>query len=167
MDKDLQAQLDAANAKQAETDAALAKANKDAADATAQLAQFAESAKQSRTAGFVSFADSQIKAGKLLPKDKDAAVAVLGTLADAQPVSFAEGGATKTIPAAEWLKGLIENAKPLVSFSEQATGNAGTAQAGSGNGKTDAEIDVLAKAYSRQNKVSYAEALSAVVTFTS
>ena len=167
MDKDLQAQLDAANAKQAATDAALAKATQDAADATAQLAQFAESAKRDRTAGFVSFADSQIKAGKLLPKDKDAAVAVLGTLADAQPVSFAEGGATKTIPAADWLKALIENAKPLVSFSEQAAGNAGTAQAGSGNGKTDAEIDVLAKAYQRQNKVSYAEALSVICTFTS
>ena len=95
---------------------------------------------------------------------------MLGMLADAQPVSFAEGGATKTIPAADWLKALIENAKQLVSFSEQAPGTLGAAQAGSaglGNGKTDAEIDVLAKAYARQHKVSYAEALNNVVSFTS
>ena len=167
MTQELKDQLDAAKAKQIETDAALAKATQATADASAKLAEFAESAKLARTAGFTSFAEAQTKAGKLLPKDKEAAVAVLGMLADAQPVSFAEGGATKTLPAADWLKALIENAKPLVSFSEQAAGNAGTLQAGSGNGKTDAEIDVLAKAYQRQNKVSYAEALNNVVSFTS
>ena len=164
MDKDLQAQLDAAKAKQIETDAALAKATQDVATATAQLAQFAETAKRDRTAGYVSFADAQIAAGKLLPKDKEAAVAVLGTLADAQPVSFSEAGATKTIAPAEWLKALIAAGKPLVSFSEQAPGSVTTT--GQGVGKTDAEIDVLAKAHARQYKVSYAEALSAVVTFT-
>ena len=122
MDQTLQAQLDAAKAKQLETDAALDAANKVALTATAQLAQFAEAAKKDRAAGYVSFADAQIKAGVLLPKDKDAAVAVLGTLADAQPVSFAEGGATKTIPAAEWLKSFIANSKPVVSFGEHAAG---------------------------------------------
>ena len=165
MEKDLQAQLDAAKAKQLETDAALATATAATAAATAQLAQFAEGAKRDRTAGYVSFADEQIKAGKLLPKDKEAAVAVLGTLAESQPVSFSEGGATKTIAPVEWLKGLITAAKPLVSFAEQANG--AVAATGQGNGKTDAEIDTLAKTYARQNKVSYAEALSAVVTFTS
>ena len=164
MDKDLQAKLDAANAKQLETDAALDAANKLALTATAQLAQFAEAAKKDRTAGYVSFADAQIKAGVLLPKDKEAAVAVLGTLADAQPVSFAEGGATKTIPAAEWLKGFIANSKPVVSFGEHA---AGTLAGGQGTaGMTEAEIDAKAKAHARQHKVSYAEALTAVVSFT-
>ena len=164
MTQALQDQLVAAAAKQAQTDAALAKAISDTAAATAQLAQFAESAKRDRIAGYVSFADEQIKAGKLLPKDKEAAVAVLGTLADSAPVSFSEAGATKTVAPAEWLKGLMAAAKPLVNFSEQANGTVATT--GQGNGKTDAEIDTLAKAYARQHKVNYAEALGAVVTFT-
>ena len=164
MDQTLQAQLDAAKAKQVETDAALDAANKTALAATAQLAQFAEAAKTARTAGFVSFADAQVKAGVLLPKDKDAAVEVLGTLADAKPVSFAEGGATKTVPAAEWLKNFIASCKPVVSFGEQA---AGTLPGGAATpGMTEAEIDAKAKAYARQHKVNYAEALTAVVTFT-
>jgi hypothetical protein len=165
MDKDLQAQLDAANAKQRETDAALAAANQTALAATAQLAQFAEKAKQDRTAGFVSFADAQIKAGVLLPKDKDAAVAVLNALADAQPVSFAEGGATKTVPAAAWLQGFIAAAKSVVSFGEHAAGGLPEGQ-GSAAGLSEAEIDTKAKAYAKQHKVNYAEALNAVVSFT-
>lgn len=164
MDKDLQAKLDAANAKQLETDAALDAANKTALAATAQLAQFAEAARTDRKAGFVSFADAQVKAGVLLPKDKDAAVEVLNTLADSKPVSFAEGGATKTVSAAEWLKGFIANCKPVVSFGEQA---AGTLPGGAATpGMTEAEIDAKAKAYAKAHKVNYAEALTAVVTFT-
>jgi hypothetical protein len=166
MDKDLQAQLDAAKAKQIETDAALATANKAAETATAQLAQFAETAKRDRTAGYVSFAEAQIKAGVLLPKEKDAAVAVLDALADSQPVSFAEGGATKTVPPAEWLKTFISSRVPVVSFGEHAAGNGGNQPGQAANTMTDAEIDAKAQAYARQHKVNYAEALSAVVTFT-
>ena len=107
----------------------------------------------------------QVKAGRLLPKDAAAAVAVLETLADAQPVEFAEGGATKKLQPAEWLKGLITAAKPLVSFGEFAPGSAAPA-AGSAQGLSDAEIDTRARAYAAQHKVSYAEAVSAVVSFT-
>ena len=164
MDQTLQAQLDAAKAKQIETDAALDAANKTALAATAQLAQFAEAAKTARTAGFVSFADAQVKAGVLLPKDKDAAVEVLSTLADSKAVSFAEGGATKTVPAAEWLKSFISGCKPVVSFGEQAAGTLPGSAATPG--MSEAEIDAKAKAYALQHKVNYAEALTAVVTFT-
>lgn len=167
MDEQLKAKLAAAEAKQAETDKALAEAKAATDAANAQLAQFAEKAKAARTAGFVSFADAQIKAGVLLPKDKDAAVAVLNTLADAQPVSFAEGGATKTVPPAQWLMGLIAASKPVVSFGEHApAGAAAAGMPGSAAGKTDAEIDAAAKAHMRANKgVNYADALTAV-TFT-
>ncbi len=166
MDKDLQAQLDAAKAKQIETDAALLAANAATATATAQLAQFAETAKRDRTAGFASFAEAQIKAGVLLPKDKDAAVAVLDALADSKPVSFAEGGATKTVPPAEWLKNFIASRAPVVNFGEYAAGNAGNPAGLGNNTMTEAEIDTRAKAYARQHKVDYKEALSAVVSFT-
>ena len=151
---DAKAALDAKTAAEAE-----------AAAAKAQLAQFAEQARRDRHAGFVSFADDQVKAGRLLPKDKDAAVAVLETLADAQPVKFAEGGATKEVPPAEWLKGLLAAAQPVVSFGEFAPGTAAPT-AGSAQGLSDAEIDSRARAYATQKKVSYAEAVSAVASFT-
>ena len=166
MDKDLQALLDAAKAKQIETDAALLAANAATAAATTQLAQFAETAKKDRTAGFASFAEAQIKAGVLLPKDKDAAVAVLDALADSKPVSFAEGGATKTVPPAEWLKNFIASRAPVVNFGEHAAGNGGSQPGQAASTMTEAEIDTRAKAYARQHKVDYKEALSAVVSFT-
>lgn len=173
MDKELQAQLDAANKKAADANAALLETNAKLAsfaeatkDATAKLASFAEAAKVQRTAGHVSFAEGEVKAGRLLPKDQGAAVAVLDLLADSQPVEFAEGGATHKVTPVEWLKGFMANAKPVVSFGEHAPGTGHQPGAGSAKGKTDAEIDTAARAYARQNKVSYAEALGAVTSFT-
>lgn len=166
MTQELKDQLDAAHLKHAESNTALVAALAETATAKAQLAQFAETAKRDRTAGFVSFADVQIKAGVLLPKDKEAAVAVLGTLADAQPVSFAEGGATKTVAPADWLKTFISTRAPVVSFGEHAAGTLPGAGQGTA-GMTEAEIDAKAHAYARQHKVSYAEAASAVCSFTS
>ena len=163
MDKDLQAQLDAATKATDEATAAREKAEKEASDARAQLAQFAEKAKTGRTATFVSFADAQVQAGRLLPKDKPMAVATLEALADSAPVEFAEGDTTRKVSPAQWLQELIAAARPQVSFGEHAPGNAG---ASSARGKTDAEIDAAAKAYARQNKVSYTEALSAVTSCT-
>lgn len=163
MTQELKDQLAAAQAQNATLQATATQAAADAAAAQAQLAQFAETARRERLAGFTSFAEAQIKTGCLLPKEKDAAVAVLATLADATPVSFAEGGATRTVSAVAWLQDLIARAKPVVSFGEHAPGAAaapGTA------GLSDAELDARATAHARQHKVSYAEALSAVATFT-
>jgi hypothetical protein len=166
--EEMQAQIDAANKKTADANAAREAAEKKANEATTQLASFAESAKTQRNAGHVSFAEGEVKAGRLLPKDKGAAVAVLNLLAESQPVEFSEGDSTKKVTPVEWLKGLIANAKPVVSFGEHAPGAGHQPGAGSSKGKTDAEIDTDAKAYARQNKVSYAEALSAVTSsFTS
>jgi hypothetical protein len=165
MTKELQDQLAASQAQAAISDAARTKAEGEAAEANAKLAQFAEAAHRDRVAGFVSFCDAQIKTGCLLPKEKDAAVAVLTTLADSKEVSFAESGATKTVAAVDWLKGLIERAKPAVSFGEHAAGTLSVP--GSAAGLSDAEIDTRAKAYARDHKVNYAEALTAVVGFTS
>ncbi len=164
MDEETKARL-----AQAEADAAAAKAAQAAAEAAAQaaheqLAQFAEQQRAERHAGHVSFAEAQVKAGKLLPKDKETAVAMLDQLADAQPVEFAEAGVSKKVSPAEWLKGLIANAKPVVEFGEFAPGNGG--QGESAQGLSDAEIDKRAKAYVRQHNVSYSEALNQVVSFT-
>lgn len=158
MDKELQAQLDAANA-------AKEAAEKSAKEAREQLAQFAESAKRERLVGFTSFCEAQIKAGTLLPKEKDAAVAVLETLADAKEVSFAEGGATKAVPAVDFLKDLIARAKPVVNFGEHAAGAASTGLAT--KDMSDADVDKLAREHAAKHNVSYAEGLKAVtVSFT-
>lgn len=163
MDEETKARL-----AQAEADAAaakLAQANAEAATKAAQeqLAQFAESQRQSRHAGHVSFAEAQVKAGKILPKDKETAVAVLDQLADSQPVEFSEGGVAKKVVPAEWFKGLIEGAKPLVEFGEFAGGDAGGE---STKGMSDADIDKRAKAFAAQHNVSYSEALTKVVSFS-
>ena len=170
MSKELQAQLDEANAKLAaektareKAEAEKAAATKDADAAKATAASFAEQAKADRKAGFVSFAETQVKAGTLLPKDKDMAVATLEALADAAPVEFSEGSTTTKVSPANWLQGLIASAKPAVSFGEFAGGS--LAVAGNAKGKSDGEIDQAAKAYMSQNKgVNYAEALTAVTT---
>lgn len=174
MSKELQAQLDEANAKLAAETTARTKAEADAAahkktasDAQAQTASFAEKARADRKAGFVSFAEGQVQAGRLLPKDKAMAVATLDALADSAPVEFAEGDSTRKVSPAQWLQELIAGAKPVVNFGEFAPGNTPHAQQiqpGVAKGKTDAEIDTAAKAYARAHKVDYAEALNAVTT---
>lgn len=145
-----------------EAEAARKQAEAETAAAKTKLAQFAEQQRKDRHAAHVSFADAQVKAGKLLPKDKETAVAMLDSLAESQPVEFSEAGASKKVSPAEWLKGLIEGAKPVVEFGEFAPGGAG----GHRKDRTDAEIDTDAKAYAAKHNVSYSEALGKVVSFT-
>lgn len=162
MDKELQDQLDAANKLAADRQKELDAANAATKAANDKLAQFAETAKKQRHDGHVSFAEGEVKAGRLLPKDKGSAVAVLDLLADAQPVSFSEGDTTKTLSPADWLKGLITSAKPVVSFGEHAPGNLPAAGLATKD-MTDAEVDKLTREYMAANKVTnYAEAIKAV-----
>jgi len=163
MDEEIKARL-----AQAEADAKAAKEAQATAEAATkaaneQLAQFAERQRTERHAGHVSFAEGQVKAGKLLPKDKETAVAMLDQLAEAQPVEFSEAGATRKVAPVEWLKGLIEGAKPVVEFGEFAGGNSGGE---STKGLSDAELDMRAKAYAQQHNVSYSEAIGRVCSFT-
>lgn len=159
-----------ARAEKAEADAkaaaeAKAQAEAKAAAAEKALAQFAEQQRTQRHAAHVSFCEGLATAegehaGKLLPKDVQPAAAALDLLADAQPVSFAEGDTTRTVSLVEWLKTHLSSRAPVVQFGEFAPGNAGQRQAPP---KNDAELDTRAQAYARENRVSYAEALSAVV----
>jgi hypothetical protein len=158
--------LAAAEAAAKASDEARIKAEKATADALEKLAQFSEAQIKTRDAGFVSFAEAQFKAGKLKRPDASALPGVLSALADAKPVEFAEGGATKKVDPAEWLKSFIESGKPVVSFGEFAPGSADGGEQASVKGLTDAEIDTRAKAYAVQHKVQYAEALTAVCSFT-
>lgn len=164
MDEELKAKLAQAEKDLAAAQAEAAAAKKKADEATAAAASFAEKARADRKAGFVSFAEAQVKAGTLLPKDQAMAVATLEALADSQPVEFSEGDTTRKVSPAQWLQDLIAGAKPHVSFGEFAGGRELQA-AGGAKGKTDAEIDQAAKAWMASNKgVNYAEALRAVTS---
>ena len=167
--KAMQEQLAAEKKAREKAEADAAESKRKADTAQAETASFAERARADRKAGFVSFAETQVEAGRLLPKDKAMTVATLDALADAQPVEFAEGDTTRKVSPAQWLQDLIAKAQPSVSFGEFAPGHvSGQVQPGVAKGKSDAEIDKAAKDYARQHKVDYAEALTAVTTsFTS
>ena len=169
MDEELKAQLAQAKKDLATAQAATAAATAKAATAEATAASFAEQARADRKASFVSFAQAQVKAGTLLPKDEAMAVATLQALADVQPVEFAEGDATRKVSPAQWLQDVIAAGKPHVSFGEFAPGKStGQIQPGSARGKSDGEIDTAARTYMHTHKVDYAEALTAVTSsFTS
>lgn len=152
----------------AQTD--LQAANDAASAATAQVKSFAEKAAAERRAGFVSFAQAEVKAGRLLPKDQNIAVAALETLSAAgEPLSFSEGATTTQVTPLQmcaWLQGQMSSRKAIVSFGEQAGGSADDAGFDA-RGKSDAEIDQAARAYQVEHpEVSYAEALGKVTTFT-
>ena len=164
-----QADLDAAKQENATLKTQKDAADQAAADAKTQAASFAEKSRADRKAGFVSFAETQVQAGTLLPKDKAMAVATLEALADAKPVEFSEGDTTTKVSPSQWLQDLISKSKPAVNYGEFRPGNTGTkVQPGAAHGKSDAEIDQAAREYASQNKVNYSEALTAVTaSFTS
>ena len=154
----------------AKMDADLRAANERADTAQAQAASFAEKAALERRAGFVSFAESEIRAGRLLPKDKNTAVAALETLAAAgEPLSFAEGATTTQVTPLEmcaWLQGHMSSRTAAVSFGEMA-GGSHEATGFDARGKSDAEIDQAARRYQAEHPaMSYAEALTAVTSFS-
>ena len=160
---DYKRQLQEAKDEAAAARAQLAAATAERDAAQAQAASFAESARAERLAAFTAFAEAQIKTGALLPKDKVLAVTALEALSATQPVAFAEGDTTRKVSLSGWLQELIAGTKPAVHFGEFAPRRAlpgGTAPANS-----DAEIDRAAKQYAAQHKVSYADALAAVVSF--
>jgi hypothetical protein len=77
-----------------------------------------DAAAEARKADAMSFAESQVKAGKLAPAGKDKVAFLLTTLSAPDVLSFGEGEAAET-PAAIF-KGLFETAAPVVSFGEFA-----------------------------------------------
>ena len=149
----------------AEQAAVQARADADKAQDTVK--NFAERAAAERRAGFVSFAESEIKAGRLLPKDKHMCVAALETLsAAAADVSFSEGSQTTRITPLQmcaWLQGQMSSRRAVIDFGERAAGGAAGFDA---RGKTDEEVHQAALAWQAAHPgVNYAEAVGRVVSF--
>ena len=88
-----------------------------------QEKQAAEREAAAQRKGAVEFAEAQVKAGRILPAEKDGLVETLAVLDAAQPVEFAEGDES---PAkhelGKWLRKTIEGLDKRVEFSEVAGG---------------------------------------------
>jgi hypothetical protein len=128
MSKELQAALDAANARAtelSEANTALVATNTALTQQVNALnASIAAAAKDSRTVQFSEFCDAQIGAGKLLAADKPAIIEIMHTLSDKGEIEFSEADGTKSKkPAIDYLKSLITLHKPSVEFAEVATGD--------------------------------------------
>jgi hypothetical protein len=155
-----------ADANFAEADAArkAAKAAEAEADQLrAELAAMREQVLARSHADHVAFAETQIADGRLLPKDKDAFVAVMDSLHEASAVEFSEGDATKKVAPVEFIKRLVAQAPPAVTFGEFAPGKAPGKRAAD---MTDAELDAAARRVAAAKSISYADALTQVVTIT-
>ena len=159
MDKDLQAQLDAANQ-------AREQANARAKEADDRLAANLKAQRDARHAEHVQFAEAQLKAGKLTKPELPELVALLDLASAAEVVQFGEGSDKKDLAPVPLIKRLVERAGDLANMAERSGEHAVQFAEGSARGKSDAEIDAAAKAYAAKHNVSYSEALNRVVSFT-
>jgi len=141
--------------------AAREKAEREAAEMKAQLAAFAENQVRARHAAHVAFAETEIAAGRVLPKDKDALVAALDVLSAAKPAEFGEGDGKKTVDLSEWMKGRVTAGPKLVQFGEHAPGDMNDAAAA----VDDTDLHKKATDYAKQHNVSYSEALNKIAAF--
>ena len=142
------------------------KAAKTAADTAERHAQsFAEAAARQQSVEILSFAESQVQAGRVLPKDKSLLCAAMAMVAKSEkPFEFSEG-TTKTehdsVQVSTWLRGLVERSAPEVQFGEFAAPTPGGRPAA--KPQTDVEVDAAARAYMRsKGTADYAEAVAAV-----
>ena len=111
----------------------------------------------------MSFAESEVQAGRLLPKDKNMCVAALETLSAASDaVSFGEGGQAARITPLKmrsWLQGQMSSCRAVIDFGDRAASF-------DARGKTDDELHQAALAYQAAHPgVNYAEAVGRVVSF--
>lgn len=105
--------------REAALDVRAAKLAADEAKVKSDQIAAADAAAKARHDGHVSFAETQIAAGKLTPAGKDQAVFVMDTLASVPAtLSFGEGDKAQA-PVAVF-QAMIAAAKPLISFGEMA-----------------------------------------------
>lgn len=112
---DMGAEAAQADLKKQQDDLAKQKADLDARDAALKAKELGAA-----KAAHVSFAKGLVKEGKLLPRDKAAAVELLTSLEQGGVIEFAEGDAMVKKPAAEWFKTFLEALPKQVDFSERA-----------------------------------------------
>lgn len=161
------AALEAENARlKAEADA-LKSQSAEFADREAALA--AREA-QARQAEIAEFAETLVKAGRVLPRDKAGLVAYLVGADESSAIEFADGDTTIKKPANEWLRNFLAALPVQVDFAERGAPDGDAAQtvafaAPNGYAVDQAGLEIHAKAlaYQREHKCNYEAAVDAVM----
>jgi hypothetical protein len=132
------------------------------AELDAKDAQFAEREQKlkekeaaTQRAEIESFVADQVKVGRVLPAEQAGMVAFMASVGTDDVVEFAEGDATVSKPAAEWLRSFVAGLPARVEFGELARGSGAehaTADfsAPAGYGVDSAALDVRARAKALQ-----------------
>lgn len=107
----------------------------------AEEAKVAERAQAARRSESVSFADTLVSAGKLLPKDKATVVELMLALPTEQPLSFASGDATLNKPAGELFRTLLEELPQRIDFAEKSADTGTSEGAASFAAPTGSRVD--------------------------
>lgn len=119
------------------------------------------------------FAEQLATDGKILPRDKDGVIAVLGALPAETTVNYADGeGAQQQAPAADWLRAFLARRPTEVHYGEVAPSTEQPARHGGAMGlrvaadyvidQRHAETHRRALQYAEQNKCSYTAAVQAI-----
>lgn len=115
---------------------------------------------QQQVAEVAQFAESMVKEGRILPKDKAMEIAIMTELQKAKPAQFSEGNTTRTENKLDAYKAMVKARPKLVQFGEFAPSSA-TAE--NPDALNDDEIDKRVQAYmSTHPDVSYVDALNIV-----
>lgn len=129
---------------------------KDSAALAAREQALAEREKKARRDDAAQFAENLVKAGKLLPREAAPVVELLLALPAAEPLSFAEGEATVSKPAADVLRGFLDGLPKRIEYGREISRDAGHAQdtvqfaAPEGTSVDAARLELLAKARAYQ-----------------
>ena len=113
------------------------------------------------------FAEGLVKAGKVLPNEKPAVIAILRGMDKSATYDFAEGGKLTQKPAADSLRALLQRLPVTVDFAERtaADPNATAKPQLPGGTDDDAARDALDRKiqnFAEQHGISYAEAAAQI-----
>ena len=89
-----------------------------------KLAAIEKEKEQQQTQEIAQFAESMVKQGRMLPKDKAMHVAIMTDLQKANPVQFSEGNTTRTESKLDAYKAMFKAKEPAIQFGEFAPADA-------------------------------------------
>jgi hypothetical protein len=119
----------------------------------------------------VQFAETLVKGGKLLPREAAPVVELLLALPSAEPLSFAEGDATVSKPAADVLRGFLDGLPKRIEYGREISRDGGHAEGSVNFAAPDGTIvdagrlELLSKARAYQGthpNTTFADAVRAV-----
>ena len=113
------------------------------------------------------FAEGLVKAGKVLPGEKPAVIAILRGIDKTATYDFAEGGKLTQKPAADSLRALLQRLPVTVDFAERSAADPNAAAkpqlpGGSDDDAARAALDAKIQSFAEANRISYAEAAAQI-----